>query len=123
MQFKATGTTHKATLGTAIVPSGVMTLRAFLRGMPGINPSHRQSAFLCLVREEGKELGEGPTMHTPFGWGMPFGLHALANIGEVFQHQGSPRGCLGNEALTQDMITITTEARLCASQEIGRAHV
>ena len=116
MQLEATSTTHKATLRTAIVPSGVMTLRALLRGMPGVNPSHRQSAFLCLVRDERKELGERPAVHTAFGCGLAFGPHALADVGEIFENQRASRGGSLDELLRQDVITVTPKSGLLAPQ-------
>lgn len=116
MQLEATSTTHKATLGTAIVPSGVMTLGALLRGVPGVNPSHRQSAFLCLVRDERKELGERPAMHTAFGCSLAFGLHALADVSEVFEDQCPARSSRLDKLSGQNVVAVAPKASLLASE-------
>lgn len=114
MQLEATGTTHKTTLGTAIVPSSVMTLRACLRGMPGVHPRHRQSAFFCLVREEKKELGKGPTMHTALCSCLALRPHALADVCKIFEHQRAARVGTHDELFGQNMVAVTSEAGLPA---------
>src|SRR5580765_4901443 len=116
MKFKTARTTHKATLGTAIVPGGMPTPGACLRGMSGINPSHRQSTFLCLVHEESKELGEGPAMHTALCGGVVLGSHALANVGQIFECQRPARWSSFGKLLRQDMIAVTPKTSLFSPQ-------
>lgn len=116
MQLEATLTAHKATLGTTIVASGMPTSRTPLRGMPGINPSYRQSAFFGLIREESEELRKRPTMHAAFGWGMTFCPHALANIREVFENERAPRSRRLGKLFRQEVITIPAKPRLFPAQ-------
>ena len=116
MQLEATGTTHKTALGTAI-GTGLMPAAATrLRGMPRVHLGHHHPAFLRFVREKRGQLRKRPAMHAALGLRLPFGTHPLANIGQVFEYQGPPRGHRPSKLLRQDMIAVASKARLGMSE-------
>ena len=90
MQLKATGTTHEAAPGAPIVAGLVPTTTTRLRGMSWINPDHRTTALLCLVRQKSFESRKRPTMQAPLGLGTAFGFGPPTDISQIFQHY-SPR--------------------------------
>src|SRR5947208_1050405 len=78
--------TDEHALGTAVGASNMPAAATRLRGMPGIDPSHPTAPFLGLVPDKALELGKRPGVHPALGLRAPFGLHPLANVLEVFQH-------------------------------------
>src|SRR5262245_15418598 len=87
-----------------------------LRGMSRVNRNHRTAAFLSFVPDLHLEALSRPRMHPAFGSGAPFGLHPLANVFEVFQHDR--RSWIGSrdDLLTEHMIGILPKPRSATLQ-------
>src|SRR6266542_2106795 len=104
--------TDEYALRTAVGASNMPAAATHLRGMPGVNPSHRTTPFLGLIPDKTLELGERPAVHPALGFCAPFRLHPFANIFEVFQN--NRRAGLGrlNDLLRKHMIAVTAEAPL-----------
>ena len=83
-----------------------------LRGMPGIDPSHRTTLGFRLVRDEGFHLREGPAVQPALLLGLPLRLDAAANVGEVFEDDRAARRRGLDNLLAQDVIAIPTKAGL-----------
>src|SRR5262245_23483045 len=86
IQMIPTLPTLEHALGTAVVAGRVPSAATHLRGMPGVNPSHRTTPFLGLVPDKALELSKRPGVHSTLGCRAPSGLHPFANVFEVFQH-------------------------------------
>src|SRR5262249_44325268 len=104
--------TNEYALGTAVGASNMPAAATRLRGMPGIDPSHRTTPFLGLVRDKAPELGERPGVHPALGFAAPFGFHPLANVLEVFQNDRRAGRDRLNDLLGEHMIAVTAEAPL-----------
>jgi hypothetical protein len=116
MQLKATGTTHKATSRAPVVAGSMPTATTGLRGMSRVHRDHHTAALFCLVREERLESGKRPAMQAPLGGRFAFDCCPLANIGQVFEHQGTPRRAALDELFGQDVVTIPPESGLGMSE-------
>src|SRR6266508_507071 len=104
--------TDEYALRTAVGASTMPAAATCLRGMPGVNPSHRTTPFLGLVRDKALELGERPGVHSALGGRAPLGLHPLTNVLEVFQND-RPAWLDGlNDLLGEHMIAVVAEAPL-----------
>ena len=112
MQLKATGTTDKAAPGAPVVAGLMPTAATRLRGMSRVHRDHHTAALLCLVREQGSEVSKRPAMQAPSDGGLAFSLRPLADIGEVFEDQGTPRSNAPGELFRQDVVTVTPKAGL-----------
>ena len=112
MQLKATHPTHKPATGTAVVAGDMPTAATGLRGMPGVNPSHRTTPFLGFVRNKRLQLRKRPAMHPATGFGALADLRALADVRQVLQHQRCAGRRRLDNLLAQDMIAITAKAGL-----------
>ena len=115
MKLEPTCTTHEATLRTAVVPLRMPAGRATLRGMSGINPSHRTAPFFGFVLDEGLQLSERPAMQTTSRLRFPSGFGSLTNIDQVFKHDYRARFSAVDDGFAQDMVAITTKPLLFAS--------
>lgn len=94
---------------TAVVLCCVSTARALLRGMPGINPDHRTTAFFGFVLDELFDLSKGPSVDPPLGFGVPFCFNPSSNVGQVFQNDGPSRGGCSDDLFGEDVVTVATE--------------
>src|SRR5439155_23981650 len=104
--------TNEYALRTAVGASNMPAAATRLRGMPGVNPSHRTTPFLGLVRDKALELSKRPGVHPAPGLGTPLGLHPLTNVFEVFQYDRAARLDGLNDLFGEHMITVAAEAPL-----------
>ena len=116
MQLEATVTTHKASTRTAIVPGGMTTRGALLRGMPGIDRSDHTTPFFGLVRDKGAHLRKRPTVHTSRCLGLAPYPGTRADIGQVFKNNRCSRLAGLNNLLTQDVIAVSAKPCLLAPE-------
>lgn len=116
MQRVATGPTHKQVAGAAVVAGLIPAAATGLRGMPGVNPSHRTAALLSLVRDKALQLGERPAVDAAAGRGLAPDLRARTNVPQVLQHNccAGQRGL--HDLLRENVVTIAPEAGLFAPQ-------
>jgi hypothetical protein len=112
IEMKSTLPTNEYALGTAVGASSMPAAATHLRGMSGINPNHRTTPFLGLVPDKALELSKRPGMHPALGFRAPLGLHPLADVFEVFQHDRAAWFNRLNDLLREHMITVAAEAPL-----------
>lgn len=106
--------TTKHRTGRAIALGDMTTLGACARGVTRINPDHRRSHFLCLVLDKTAQLRERPTVNAPRLLTLAR-LDAAANVGEVFDHYRRTERRRGDDLLTENVVTVTTETGLHAA--------
>ena len=118
IEMIATRPTFEYALRTAVGASNMPAAATSLRGMPGINPSHRTTPFFGFVPDKALTLGKRPGVHAAPGFGMPSGFHALANARKVFQDDGSARLDGLNDLLGEHMIAVTAEVLLSVAHTL-----
>src|SRR6266487_3832326 len=123
--------TMKHGLRTTISAGLMPTFATGLRGMARVNLDHTDTTCLGFVLDKRVQLGKAPTMQAPFVLAfltvlLPTShVGSLANVLEVFKHDGSAfRGVLDN-AFGEDMVMVSVSPKLFAAQllemSLGRA--
>ena len=78
---RARQTTECRLVGT-ISLGDMAALRTFATGIPGIDKDHRNARALRLVRNESRQLVEGPTVEND-SLPAPKRIHAVSNAGKI----------------------------------------
>src|SRR5262249_5746581 len=98
----------------AVVPGGVAAPGALLRGMPGVDPDHRTTPGLRLVRYERPALVEGPAVDAARL--LPFTrLDAAAGVRQIFDDDRRARPQRLGDPPAQAVLEIAAEPPLFAS--------
>ena len=117
IQAVATFAAAEETLRTTISTMLIATAGAGLRGVPGVDLDHSNSALLPLIGDEIVQLSKGPSVQLALSVDAlvllaSSHLGGLSNMLEIFQDYGTASSSMLNNALRQHMIAIPVEASL-----------
>ena len=105
IELIATAATVKNGLRTPVIARLIATPGAGLRRVPGVNLDHGYPTRFGFVGEKAVKLLKTPTVQAALSFTLSQ-LGALPNMGEVLHHDGTARGGMGDDALTQHVIMI-----------------
>lgn len=110
----------KQTLRATIIARLMPTPATRLRGVPRVNLDHGDPLRLRLVLYKAVELRKAPPVQPSFVLGLlvraSAHLGGLSDSGEVFQHDGTARGGVLDDAFREDVIVIFAAPKLLARQ-------
>jgi hypothetical protein len=104
-------------LRLAIATVLVTALAASLTRVPWVDEDHTDSPVFRLVGHEGTQLGITPTMQASVLFAVP-ALDTLAKVSQVLQDNCAARWNSVHDAAGQDMVTVTAEACLPATEDL-----
>jgi hypothetical protein len=99
-----------------------MLMSAFatsLARVSGVNEGHPHTQRFSLVGDKGPQLREAPTVQPSTL--LLAGLHTVADIGQILHDDGSTRRNAIYDTAGNDVVAITTEASLFATEDLQSA--